>query len=329
MCFPERPAAAMLAAMRARLILILLLVAALVAGGFFFWQSRRPPARGAAAYEHTKAILALGPRPPGSPGLTAVRAYLKGRLEQAGWNVQSQPFERSTSIGQVKFENLRARFGGGNPWQQPPTGLLCAHMDSKLFKDKVFLGADDAASACGAILEIAAVMARETPDLAGKLELVFFDGEEAFGEGITSFDGLYGSRYYASQWRTQPAKPAFGILLDMVGHKDLKIELPLDTPEPLLKAILAAAKAEGAADHFATAPGPITDDHVPLNLAGIPTADVIGRFAIGVGSNGQGIYAPWWHTTGDSLELISQESLDISIRVTLNVLRGQLQGGAK
>jgi hypothetical protein len=71
--------------------------------------------------------------------------------------------------------------------------------------------------------------------------------------------------------------------------------------------------------------GPIIDDHTPLNLAGIPTVDIIGRFTIGYEPNGRPIPVPWWHTPGDSLDLISPESLDLSIRVTLRVLREQLQ----
>jgi glutaminyl-peptide cyclotransferase len=310
----------MLPAMRTRHLLVVLVAAAVLAGGWFWYRSRSAPQLGAVAYGHTKAILAYGPRPVESSALQAVRGYVKAQLEQSGWAVQSQAFERSTSVGMRKFENLRARFAaGGDPWQRPVDGLLCAHIDSKTYTDKVFLGADDAASACAAILEIAAILSRDDPESAKRLELVFFDGEEAFGENLTVFDGLYGSRYYASEWRAKDRKPSFGILLDMIGHKNLKIALPSDTPEPLRDAVLAAAKAESAAGHFSMAPGPIIDDHVPLNLAGIPTVDIIGDFSRG----------GWWHTSADSLELISVESLDISIRVTLRVLRDRLSGGGK
>jgi len=50
--------------------------------------------------------------------------------------------------------------------------------------------------------------------------------------------------------------------------------------------------------------------HLPLNLVGIPTIDIIGDFA----------NKPWWHTPADNAALISAESLDISIRVTLRML---------
>lgn len=305
--------------MRNRLVLISLLAAALCGGAYFWWQARSSQRLGEAARAHTHAILSHGPRPAGSAGLAAVRSYLRGQLEAAGWVVAGQTFGRNTSNGQVAFENLRARFPGGRGdlWQRPVQGVLAAHMDSKWFNDQVFVGADDAASACGAILVIGKVLATDEPALARQVELVFFDGEEAFGPGITPFDGLFGSRYYANEWRTSATKPSFGLLLDMVGHKKLDIALPSDSPEPLCAAVLGAAKKEGAAGHFGMARGPIIDDHTPLNLAGIPTVDIIGNFSA----------SGWWHTSGDALELISSESLDTTIRVTLRVLRGQLKPG--
>jgi acetylornithine deacetylase/succinyl-diaminopimelate desuccinylase-like protein len=305
------------AGMRSRFLLISLVAAALAGGVLLWWQSRASPRLGEAAYAHTRAILAFGPRPAGSAGLTAVRGYLRTQLEAAGWVTAGQAFERSTSIGTVAFENVRARFPGGegDVWQRPVRGLLGAHVDSKFYKNQTFLGADDAASACAAILIIARELATADPALARQLELVFFDGEEAFAPNITPFDGLYGSRFYANELRTAASKPQFGVILDMIGHRNLAIALPADTPEPLRAAVLEAAKKEGGASRFSMAPGPIIDDHTPLNLAGVPTVDIIGDFSVG----------GWWHTPADSLELISPESLDLSIRVALRVLRDQLQ----
>ncbi len=302
--------------MRSRWILTLV-VTLVAAGGLAWWlHDRSAPRLGQAAYEQTAAILAKGPRPPGSESLAAVRTRVRAELEKAGWVTQGQPFERMTPVGKVAFENVRARFSTGkdDPWARPVRGILCAHIDSKFFKDRHFLGADDAASACAAIVVIAEFLARERPEQAAELELVFFDGEEAFGENITPQDGLYGSRHYANQWRSRDNKPTFGILLDMIGHKDLSIRLPSDTPVELKESVLAAARAEGAEGQFGMAAGPIIDDHVPLNFAGIPTVDIIGDFT----------RFGWWHTPGDGLKIISAESLETSIRVTLRVLDERL-----
>lgn len=303
--------------MKSRSALLLVLVLAAVGGLAWWLRDGTSPKLGKAAYDRTAAILAKGPRPPGSVALDAVRSHVRAELEKAGWVVEGQPFEQMTPIGKTRFENLRARFARkeGDPWKRKVEGLLCAHIDSKYYKDRHFLGADDAASACAAIVVIADFLARERPEQAAKLELVFFDGEEAFSENIKPQDGLYGSRHYAGQWRSRDDKPAFGILLDMIGHENLSVRLPSDTPVALKNEVLAAAGKEGAEKQFGMAPGPIIDDHVPLNFAGIPTVDIIGDFA----------RSAWWHKPSDNLKITSSESLDISIRVTLRVLDQRLQ----
>ena len=303
-----------LGAMKSRLALVVLFVLALALGGYWFLKGRSHGALGQAALEHTREILAIGPRPAGSKELGQVRALVKSKLTAAGWVVTEDSFKRQTPIGEIEFVNLRARFpaGNGDVWQQPIEGLLCAHIDSKYFKDQVFVGADDSASACGAIVEIGKVLAKDKPGQAKKLELVFFDGEEAFVE-FTTLDGLYGSRNYAGTWRNRPDKPRFGLLLDMIGHKNLRVALPSDSPVDLKNHLMAAAEEEKESGHFKMAPEPITDDHVPLNLVGIPTIDIIGDFQ----------QYNWWHHQGggkDDLANLSAESLDISMRVTLRTL---------
>jgi hypothetical protein len=275
-------------------------------------KSTGSTALGQPALELTTEILAYGPRPPASEALAKVKDHLAAELKAAGWETTLQEFERDTPIGKVKFSNLRARLPveGQDTWERDIEGLICAHIDSKYFKNKKFLGADDAASACAAVVEIGKHLTENKPEQANQIEIVLFDGEEAFAENMTIMDGLYGSRYYANQWRTLDNKPKFGILLDMVGHKDLSIRIPSDSPKHLAELMFQAAKKEGESSRFGTAPGSIMDDNLPLNLVGISTLDIIGDFA----------NKPWWHTPGDNAAIISAESLDISIRVTLRML---------
>ncbi len=275
--------------------------------------SNLPPERertGArAAYAHTRAIVSLGPRSPGSAALKNTREYITSQLQLSGWETFSQPFTKSVlPIGKrVTFTNLIARYGGSTESQI--TVLLGAHIDSKYYPDRRFVGADDAASAVGVILELARRMSNE-PEKASRVELVFFDGEEAFGQNISPQDGLYGSKHYAGNWRMSEKKPAAGIILDMVGHRNLSIRYPSDTPPFLEQALLKAARNADAEHRFKKALNPILDDHVPLNNAGIPTLDIIGDFS----------QFGWWHTEGDNLKRISPESLDISLRVASEIL---------
>lgn len=299
--------------MKTRLVLFALVALAVIGGAVITMGSRSYGAFGKDAFAETAAILEFGPRPPGTDALDAVRAHVRAQLEEAGWVTAGQEFEQRTPIGRVRFENVRARFptSGDDVWTKQVDGLLCAHIDSKYYEDQFFVGADDAASACAAIVVIARHLARRNPELAGRLELVFFDGEEAFLENITPQDGLYGSRHYAAHWRGRDDMPRFGVLLDMIGHQNLRIALPADTHALQKEMVFAAAEAEGAKSAFGMAAGPIIDDHVPLNMVGIPTVNLIGDFT----------RFRWWHTPNDNLDLISEESLDTSIRVTLRLLK--------
>src|SRR5690606_34997487 len=122
--------------------------------------------------------------------------------QAAGWEVRRQEFEDRTPRGPVRFANLRARFsesGGGDPWARGVESLVASHYDTKLFDDVAFVGANDAGSSTGLLLELARAAAAYR-DFAKRLELVFFDGEEAVVQ-YTATDGLYGSRYYARQLR--------------------------------------------------------------------------------------------------------------------------------
>lgn len=276
-----------------------------------------PPERerlgGRAAFHHTREILSYGPRPPESAALAKTRRYIIAELKKTGWKTTPHSFTREVAYfgRKMKFTNLSARFGDVS--DEGIKGLLGAHLDSKYYRNRNFLAADDAASAIGAILELARQL-QATPELASKLELVFFDGEEAFGQNISPSDGLYGSKEYALRWRTAPRKPSFGIVLDMIGHRNLQVRLPADTPPLLEAALLLAAKKEGEEARYTKALHPIIDDHVPLNNAGIPTIDIIGDFS----------QFAWWHTDGDNLNLISRESLEISLKVTRHMLEDLL-----
>ena len=299
------------------LTLIILLV---IAGGVLVFRQLNNPVdrHGEAAYAHTESILACGPRPADSDGLKKAQQYISKELAKHGWSTMSQSVVRDTPLGKKTFTNLIARFeveqleNLGDLKALKTKGILSAHLDSKLIPGiPNFLGADDAASACALIIELAAQLGRNQPELAKQLEVVFFDGEEAFGENITPSDGLYGSRAYALSLYDRNPKPGFGIVLDMIGHKNLKIAVPADTDRTLYQALLNAAKSNGYEKHYGMANGNIIDDHLYLNKAGVPTIDIIGA---------DFNHSHWWHQSGDDLDLISAKSLTISYHTTMTML---------
>src|SRR5205814_2218534 len=100
-----------------------------------------------------------------------------------------------------------------------------------------------------------------------------------------------------------------GILFDMVGDKSLDITMPPDSPPDMARGIFAAADALNCREHFTYFDhGSITDDHTPLNQSGIPTIDLID------------FDFPPWHTAGDTLDMISPESLGTIGRVAIYYL---------
>jgi glutaminyl-peptide cyclotransferase len=260
---------------------------------------------GEKAFAHVQRLVDFGPRPSGSEAIEKSRHYIEDQLRRSGWQVKRQVFIDDTPRGKVQFVNLIAQFPGqGNA---APSFLLCSHYDTKTFDAIKFVGANDAGSSTGLLLELARVIGQH-PNLAAKIELVFFDGEEAY-DRFSETDGLYGSRYFARQLQGSSAKQfRGGILFDMVGDRSLDVTLPVDSPPEIAKDIFAAAEALKLRNYFTYLDREMIDDHSPLNAIGIPTIDVID------------FDYPWWHTEGDTIDKISPKSLEIVGSVALYYL---------
>ena len=259
---------------------------------------------GEKAFEHVRHLVDLGPRPPGSDEIEKARTYIDNQLSTFGWQVTRQTFTDNTPRGRVTFVNLVARFRGAARETSLPFFLLCSHYDTKSVETFRFVGANDGGSSTGLLLELARVLAQH-PNQAAKVELVFFDGEEAY-ENFSETDGLYGSRYFARDLDKTKAARQFhgGILFDMVGDASLTITLAPNSPSQMAQNIFAAAEALKLRNYFTYFDRDITDDHTPLNAIGIPTIDLIDfDFA-------------WWHTAGDTIDKVSAQSLQIVGSVT-------------
>ena len=259
---------------------------------------------GEQAFAHVQHLVDLGPRPAGSEALEKSRLYIIEQLKSAGWTVARSEFSDQTPRGKMTFVNLIARFGTSEK-KEAAQFLLCSHYDTKTFDTIRFVGANDGGSSTGLLIEMARVLAL-SPALAAKIELLFFDGEEAF-ENFTATDGLYGSRHFAQELRDSGKAKSVrgGILFDMIGDKSLDVTLPSDSPADLTRNIFAAADALGQRAHFTYLDRGMTDDHTPLNEIGIPVIDLID------------FDFPPWHTAEDTLDKISAESLEIVGRVAL------------
>ena len=275
---------------------------------------------GERAFEEVRKQVEVGPRPSGTPEIEKARALIESGLRRTGWEVERQSFIAETPRGPVTFVNLIGRFSPAGKSPAPrdtQRAIVCSHYDTKRFSTIRFVGASDGASSTGALIELARVLALDAA-LAAKIELVFFDGEEAFVQFTDPDDpkpdGLFGSRYYANKLREsgRAAQFKFGILWDMIGDRDLTITLSPDSPADLTREILASAAALGLGQHFSKFERSILDDHVQLNRVRIPTIDLID------------FDYPAWHTADDKLDRLAPESLQKIGAVTLHHLRKAL-----
>jgi hypothetical protein len=122
-------------------------------------------------------------------------------------------------------------------------------------------------------LELARVIGQH-PNLAAKVELVFFDGEEAY-DHFSETDGLYGSRLLCQAPRRRQTIPR----RDLVRHGWRSLarlsRFPQDSPPKWREIFLQAAEALKLRSYFTYLDREMIDDHSPLNAIGIPTIDVI------------------------------------------------------
>ncbi len=260
------------------------------------------------AHRHVSNIVAFGPRPPGSTGYSKTVDYLDKVLSDQGWVVRREPFQAETPRGVVTFLNVIARHRSAPAYPASPPILIGGHIDSKHLPFP-FVGANDGGSSTGIMLEMARVLSTD-PATAAKVEFVFFDGEEAWGENITPSDGLYGSKNFARNLMRRPTRPALGVVLDIVGDPDHPLLYNPEAPASFKAAIPALAGDLDFPAGVRPSPGQIVDDHLPLQYAGVPCVHLIGDFTT----------MDYWHQPGDTLEKVRPEMLEKVGKLVLRYL---------
>ena len=209
---------------------------------------------------HVRAQVAFGPRPPGSPALQKCRDYIISQMKSFGYEIGEDAFTAQTPYGPIRMNNLIARKGKGNK----RIIALATHYDTKLMEGKNFVGANDAGSSTGLLIELARVLAANNDD--SDYWFLFLDGEEAFIEWST-FDSTYGSRHLAQRWKTEGVVPKIRalILLDMIGDKNLDIWYEKNSTKRLMDLAWETADKIGLKSILSTIHAPVEDDHYLLD----------------------------------------------------------------
>lgn len=243
------------------------------------------------AYEDVKYQSSLGPRTPGSQAHSQTVEWIVNELKSANWSADIQEI-----AGGQPIKNIVAKRGESGPWI-----VLGAHYDSRLLADQdpdpnnrtqPVVGANDGASGVAVLLELARTL---PDDLPARIWLVFFDAED--NGNIQGWDWIMGSRAFVASLQE---KPNAAIIIDMIGDANLNLPIEQNSNPALVQEIWQTAKDLGYENVFLNQPGySMIDDHTPFLEAGIPAVDIID------------FDYPYWHTSQDTADKVSAQSLEI------------------
>jgi len=248
----------------------------------------------------TEALVQIRPRDAGSGGGRRAAVHLEGRLKAIGLKAVLDTFSEETPGGKMFFNNVLARV----PGKTDRLIVLISHFDTKSGISKDFQGANDSGSSSGVLLELARVIKERGP-FDTEFLIAFVDGEEC-REQYGLHDGLHGSRRLAKQIYEEGGMKHVEavIVLDMIGDRDLNVTVPRNSSKKLVSALFSAAHDTGTRSQFGLGSGDILDDHVPFLVAGMPAIDLID-FNYGSAPS----LNDYWHTTNDTLDKLSVESM--------------------
>ncbi|HEY6391366.1 MAG TPA: M28 family peptidase [Bryobacteraceae bacterium] len=263
---------------------------------------------GKSALEFTRRAVAFGPRPPASPPNLKLQAYIQSRLKLLRCQVSFDAFTANTPVGPVAMRNIIAKFPGASGRAVAVTG----HFDTKSMPGTPFVGANDGGASTGLLLELARAV--NSMPHANDIYLVWFDGEEAYGQWSDT-NGAYGSRHLAEKWARNGTNARLLALInvDMIGDANLGIMQEGNSTVSLLHTVWQTAAELGYGKYFLNEGFATEDDHVPFLNKGVKALDLID---FDYGPNNQ-----YWHTAEDTMDKISAHSLDVVGKVLVAVLR--------
>ncbi len=275
-------------------------------------SSGKPPATEAALmYSYAEKSVSFGNRPSGSEAIAKYAEWIRKTAAESGkFKVSVMEFEDTTPGGPLKFRNIIAEIKGSSG----DFVIVGAHYDGKKFLTiPDFQAANDGASGVAALLGMIRALQNDPHRPPVGIKFVFFDGEESL-YSYTDSDGLHGSRRLAEEWSRQGLlkRCRAMFLLDMIGDRDLCLTVPANSSPELVRVFESLAGKLTPPLDYRLREGDIIDDHVPFLKAGIPSLNMID-FEYGPGNR-------YWHTSGDTLDKISGQSMRTIADLTLQMI---------
>ncbi len=233
----------------------------------------------------------LGYRITGTEANRKAAAMFGDELRSLGWEVRVQEFTyRDTPV-----RNLIAWKGTG------PAVMLGAHYDTRRAADEEdpsvpVMGANDGASGVAVLLELARALDMDTVE--HRVYLAFFDAED--NGRLDGWDWIVGSTYMAEHWGEAGEPPLEAmVLVDIIGDADQQVYYERNSDPALSEQLWRIAGQLGYGERIIPqAKYAMEDDHIPFVRRGIPSVDMID------------FDYPYWHTTQDTPDKVSAESLE-------------------
>ncbi len=282
-----------------------------------------PTSNADSVFTFVKSQTQFGARVPNSQAHNECVQYIANTLSRYGAEVTLQTADLTAHDGKTLHStNIIGSYNKASKNRI----FIAAHYDSRPWSDeemlkenaaKPVIGANDGASGCGVMLELARILQTDTTGIG--IDLIFFDSEDyGVSEAENSF--CLGSQYWSKEAKISGYTAKFGILLDMVGDPNAKFykeQVSTYFAKDIVDMVWSKASKAGYSNLFINEDGgAITDDHYYVNLmAGIPCIDIIDYVP------GRG-FPDTWHTNNDVIENISPTTLqsvtDVLLRVIYN-----------
>lgn len=258
---------------------------------------------GEEAMDWARRVVALGPRPPGSPAHQKLQELIVQTLTPLADEIERDDFEAVTPLGQVPMTNIIAKFDG----QSEKVVVVSGHYDTYQREGLDFSGANDGGSSTAFLLAFARQL-KEHPH-KDAVWLAFFDGEESF-VSWQGQDHTYGSRHLANKWKADGTSGKVKALInvDMIGDADLDLAYDEQSTRWLRDIVWETAHRLAYGRHFPLGePSYIEDDHVPFVNAGYAAVNLIDlRY---------GLLNRYWHTENDTIDKLSAGSFAVVMHV--------------
>ena len=247
---------------------------------------------GQRAWKDVAYQIDLGPRTPDSEAHQQTVDWIAAELKINGWAVEIQ----TGTIQGHPYQNIVGKRGSSES-----AIILGAHYDTRLVADQdpdpakrnlPVPGANDGASGVAVLMELARTL---PASVKPEVWLVFFDIEDQ-GD-ISGWDWILGSDAFAATLTTPPQAV---VVVDMIGDAHLNIYKEKTSNPELVNQIWGVAAGAGYSNQFiAQEKYSMLDDHTPFLQRGFPAVDLID------------FDYPYWHTTSDTLDKVSVESLRV------------------